>query len=173
MPRLRLNDVLSSLRDSTLLPSSSCCYCSSLLMISTTSDGAIMQMSTGVCNWPPPSAANIMATTLDLYSTRYTQRKSIHPPQLTMSARPAVDRTYALVVHVRQNIWSHGVRRDSAVNVMQIEHIRSLARDLGSELLAPQANAAGLHLPHLILCSGIVCKSLLEFIVQKCTLTLV
>ena len=26
---------------------------------------------------------------------------------------------------------------------MQIEHIRSLARDLGSELLAPQANAAG------------------------------
>ena len=131
MPRLRLNDVLSSLRDSTLLPSSSCCYCSSLLMISTTSDGAIMQMSTAVCNWPPPSATNIMATTLDLYSTRYTQRKSIHPPQLTMSAGPAVDRTYAWLpsawwMHVRQNIWSHGVRSDSAVNAMQIEHIRSL-----------------------------------------------
>ena len=56
-----------------------------------------LQMSTVVCNWPPPSASNIMATTLDLYSTPYTQRKSIHPPQLTISAGPAVDRTYALV----------------------------------------------------------------------------
>ena len=106
-----------------------------------------LQMSTVVCNWPPPSAANIMATTLDLYSTPYTQRKPIHPPQLTISAGPAVDRTYALLpsawwMHVRQNIWSHGVKSGSAVNVMQIEHIRSLA-------LAPSAVMRRVQLVHL------------------------
>ena len=67
-------------------------------------------------------------------------------------------------MHVRQNIWSHGVKSSSAVNVMQIEHIRSLA-------LAPSAvmrRVQLVHLPYLHRVLGLH----LQVSSRKCTMSL-